>query len=138
VGHASQTHCQRGHEFTPENTYRQKAGRYRLCRSCTLYTNKKWDVMSRKVERRRKLENGWLHIDEARAMGYSDYPESRNHIRVLIWVVGYGVTTGYIHETPRGLRYFPHAGLMSDRFLGWQPCPGSPRAKKKTKHRREP
>ena len=28
-----QTHCQRGHEFTPENTYLDR-GRYRRCRAC--------------------------------------------------------------------------------------------------------
>lgn len=28
------THCKRGHEFTPENTYRSKVGR--VCRACKL------------------------------------------------------------------------------------------------------
>lgn len=31
---ARQTHCKRGHEFTPVNTYRHKDGR-RECRECT-------------------------------------------------------------------------------------------------------
>ena len=31
--HARQTHCKRGHEFTPENTYRYADGR-RGCRTC--------------------------------------------------------------------------------------------------------
>lgn len=30
---ASRTHCKRGHEFTPENTYLTKAG-HRVCREC--------------------------------------------------------------------------------------------------------
>lgn len=30
---AEQTHCKRGHEFTPENTYRPPVG-YRVCRTC--------------------------------------------------------------------------------------------------------
>lgn len=31
---ANVSHCKRGHEFTPENTMRQKANRYRMCRTC--------------------------------------------------------------------------------------------------------
>ena len=30
---SSQTHCKRGHEFTPENTYTRR-GRHRECRTC--------------------------------------------------------------------------------------------------------
>jgi hypothetical protein len=33
--HKKATHCRRGHEFTPENTYRLKNG-YRTCRACFL------------------------------------------------------------------------------------------------------
>ena len=34
--HARQTHCKRGHEFTPENTYLRKRGHKteRFCRTC--------------------------------------------------------------------------------------------------------
>lgn len=28
------THCKRGHEFTPENTYLKNSGRRRVCRAC--------------------------------------------------------------------------------------------------------
>lgn len=31
--HAAQTHCLRGHEYTPENTYRKRSG-WRECRAC--------------------------------------------------------------------------------------------------------
>lgn len=31
---AQQTHCMRGHEFTPENTYVYRDGRARKCRAC--------------------------------------------------------------------------------------------------------
>jgi hypothetical protein len=36
--HARQTHCLRGHEFTPSNTYRMRGahGVQRLCRTCRL------------------------------------------------------------------------------------------------------
>jgi hypothetical protein len=30
---AAKTHCVRGHEYTPENTYRKEDG-YRRCREC--------------------------------------------------------------------------------------------------------
>lgn len=33
AANASKTHCKRGHEFTPENTYRPPAGG-RICRAC--------------------------------------------------------------------------------------------------------
>lgn len=34
MGHASQTHCKRGHEFTPETTYRRPGTAHRSCRMC--------------------------------------------------------------------------------------------------------
>lgn len=37
---ARKTHCKRGHEFTPENTYTEKGGR-RTCRTCKTEREKK-------------------------------------------------------------------------------------------------
>jgi hypothetical protein len=45
--HSNQTHCKRGHEFTPENTLRQPTGR--LCRTCVRET-------SRDYKRRKRAE----------------------------------------------------------------------------------
>lgn len=46
---ARKTHCKRGHEFTPENTYRTKAGR--ACRTCETAKSQrlrlKWNPGSR-------------------------------------------------------------------------------------------
>ena len=40
--HARQTHCKRGHEFTPENTYHRKRGNKteRFCRECSRFRDK--------------------------------------------------------------------------------------------------
>lgn len=35
MGHANQTHCKWGHEFTPETTYRQSGRNRRSCRTCS-------------------------------------------------------------------------------------------------------
>lgn len=37
--HGRKTHCKRGHEFTPENTYRYRTGR--ICRTCRREYNAK-------------------------------------------------------------------------------------------------
>jgi len=40
---AARTRCKRGHEFTPENTYYDRAhGNARLCRECTRATGREW------------------------------------------------------------------------------------------------
>lgn len=36
---AAKTHCDHGHEYTPENTYRDRTG-WRRCRECTRQKNK--------------------------------------------------------------------------------------------------
>jgi hypothetical protein len=36
-GNAAKTHCKRGHEFTPENTTRNRLG-HRRCRECRKIT----------------------------------------------------------------------------------------------------
>lgn len=38
---AAQTHCLRGHEFTPENTYIHKSRGVRICRECHRVRNRK-------------------------------------------------------------------------------------------------
>lgn len=41
---ARKTHCSRGHEFTPENTYRRPSSpTYRACRECRASTKRAWD-----------------------------------------------------------------------------------------------
>lgn len=40
AGHAKQTHCDRGHEFTPQNTLLYDGGR-RRCKTCTLARNRR-------------------------------------------------------------------------------------------------
>jgi len=35
------THCRRGHEFTPENTYVFPNGKKRTCKECRRITNEK-------------------------------------------------------------------------------------------------
>lgn len=40
---ASKTHCKRGHEFTPENTY-AKGGKYRECRTCSRESKRMYEL----------------------------------------------------------------------------------------------
>jgi hypothetical protein len=42
-----QTHCKHGHEFTPENTGRQGAGRY--CRTCHRASWKRWNEKRKEI-----------------------------------------------------------------------------------------
>jgi hypothetical protein len=43
--HGRQTHCKRGHEFTPENTYQWQTSR--ICRTCRSEYSKKWMALTR-------------------------------------------------------------------------------------------
>jgi hypothetical protein len=43
--HYHQTHCKRGHELTPSNTYWSRAGRNRSCKACVRL---KWDAKKRR------------------------------------------------------------------------------------------
>jgi hypothetical protein len=47
------THCARGHEFTPENTYVPKTGGKRVCRTCKSKGQRAW--RERNPERIREL-----------------------------------------------------------------------------------
>jgi hypothetical protein len=44
---AAQTHCKRGHEFTPENTYVSKKG-LRFCRACVSMRHRQYRTAGRK------------------------------------------------------------------------------------------
>lgn len=50
---ASKTHCVRGHEFTPENTYRPPGKNERACRECQRINGRKNDAIRRAKGRRR-------------------------------------------------------------------------------------
>ena len=46
VAPADRTHCPRGHEYTPENTYRSRRGKGRVCRTC----DREWQQAARVQE----------------------------------------------------------------------------------------
>lgn len=46
AANAAKTHCKRGHEFTPENTYIETRGN-RKCRTCMQAANEAWNVKRR-------------------------------------------------------------------------------------------
>ncbi|QBP31703.1 HNH endonuclease [Mycobacterium phage Piper2020] len=50
--HSRQTHCIRGHAFTPENTYIRNARGHRACRECTRVAQRAYQ------RRKREQENG--------------------------------------------------------------------------------
>ena len=52
---ARQTHCQRGHEFTDDNTIRQSNGKDRKCRTCNEERNRKYYLERKK--KRAELNN---------------------------------------------------------------------------------
>lgn len=43
---ANKTHCARGHEFTPSNTYRRPSG-HRQCRRCGIDATRRWEARTR-------------------------------------------------------------------------------------------
>ncbi len=47
---AIKTHCDHGHEFTPENTYAKPSGG-RQCRACTRWHGRNRDRHNREVQR---------------------------------------------------------------------------------------
>jgi hypothetical protein len=50
---ASKTHCLRGHQFTPENTYRPPGKNERACRECARINGRKNDAKRRGKRARR-------------------------------------------------------------------------------------
>jgi HNH endonuclease len=53
--HATATHCESGHEFTPENTYVSKEG-YRYCRECRRIWTREWARKKRSRSRMTEQE----------------------------------------------------------------------------------
>lgn len=48
---AAKTHCKRGHEFTPDNTYRQPGTGRRSCRTCKRGVLREHQILDRKLNR---------------------------------------------------------------------------------------
>jgi ribosomal protein S27AE len=49
--HQAATHCGKGHEFTPENTYRRPSDGHRACRACIREDHRKWSAKRREKKR---------------------------------------------------------------------------------------
>jgi len=60
---ARKTHCAHGHEFTEDNTYRDKDG-HRRCRACTREEQRKRYLANREAVRKRQAEYYQKHKDE--------------------------------------------------------------------------
>lgn len=59
---ATKTHCARGHEFTPENTYRRPNGR-RYCRRC--HSSDNTERERRQRAQGKPARRGWRHLGPA-------------------------------------------------------------------------
>ena len=55
AAHARQTHCHRGHEYTPENTYVRNGGFGRNCRECKRIVNRELDARPERKARQAEL-----------------------------------------------------------------------------------
>lgn len=56
------THCKRGHEFTPENTYLSPSGDYRTCRECLRTTaRKRWEAIKEIENAKRRNRRSKTH-----------------------------------------------------------------------------
>jgi HNH endonuclease len=58
---ARKTHCKRGHEFTPENTYIQPSNKGRVCRICLREKDRLWIAANREKHKEslRKSREKW-------------------------------------------------------------------------------
>jgi hypothetical protein len=53
---AEQTQCNKGHEFTPDNTLTQRGGAGRLCRLCRQESNRRADAKRQGTENRKRQQ----------------------------------------------------------------------------------
>lgn len=70
--HASQTHCRKKHEYTPENTYITSRGT-RLCRTCTLDRQR---ANPPDPEKRKAYMREYYQRNKERWEGYKDKKQS--------------------------------------------------------------
>jgi hypothetical protein len=78
------THCKRGHEFTPENTYVSPGGK-RSCRTCNYDRNRRWDKAhpgySTRYVRKYREDPVKRELDRERSRRWKDENREANRAR---------------------------------------------------------